>query len=244
MRLKKILTSLVTSLALAQLTVHSEQEKNQADFVKSSTLDVSVASEYLAGKAGFRVVNHPVVQTYGDVTSPLGTFYEWSNFRIAEGDVNELDLGWVSPPIDGKYLGGNMMLAGYTYPNSENNWGKWDLEIGANIFTQNLPVNANLYAGFNSSQDKKSGVAKLSMGKSIAIKENRLSLEGAVAYSDKYYSEYAGASHATLRAELARPLGKEIEIYGGITLQEPLNSFGGQIKEETVGFIGARYKLK
>lgn len=241
MKFKKTLVTL--ALALVPLFSNSVQAQENREFVRSGSVDVSVASQYLAGKAGFSVVDHPVIQTYGEVSTKLGTFYEWSNSRIKEKDTSELDLGFVSPSLNGKYFGANLAFSGYTYPNSDKKFKQWDEEVGANVFSRNLPINANLYLAANFA-DKQSEIFKLTAGKSLKIGPNNLSFEGALVYSDKYYSDYSGFSHVTLRTELARPLTKNIEIYGGVTLQEPLNSFGGKVNDEQVKFVGARYKFR
>lgn len=201
-----------------------------------SQIDISLSSKYLAGRAGFEVVGHPVVQSYGGINSDIGNFYAWSNIRSQEKDVSELDLGWTSPSLTKKNLGGNLAITGYTYPNKKD-WQKWDVEYGVNLFSRNLSFDLNLYGGINQANDKTSRVYQLSLGEKI---NNAFSISGSVAYSDNYYSNFAGFSHLALKGDFSKPI-LGFNTYFLVKAQKKLNSFGGKIKDNFAGAVGVRF---
>lgn len=210
--------------------------KAKTPFFKSPSFDVCLSSSYLAGKAGFEVVDKPVIQSYGSVDSKLGNFYAWSNLRTQERDFNELDIGWTSPALSNKDFGINITASGYTYPNQKD-WQAWDLEYGINLFSKGLPLDLNLYGGVNKANNKTSGIYQLSAGKKIS---NVFSIKGALTYGDRYYSDFSGFSHASITGELSKPfLG--FNPYLSLKAQKKLNSFGGKIEDNLNLSLGARF---
>ena len=75
------------------------------------------------------------------------------------------------------------------------------------------------------------------------LKRFNFSLEGATTYSLRYYSDYSGFSHSTLRGELSRKMGKHSEVYFAGVLQKGLGSFGGKVNDDTVVIVGLRYNF-
>ena len=67
-------------------------------------------------------------------------------------------------------------------------------------------------------------------------------MEGAVVYSDKYYSMDQGFSHATIKAEISREISKGLELYVYGVVQEELGSFE-KVEDDLMGGGGFRYKF-
>ena len=174
----------------------------------------------------------------------MGVFYKWSNSRVSERDVSELDLGWVSPEVSGKDFGVNVNISAYTYPNTEEKWKRWDLETAVNVFTKNLPLDFNLYSAANFAEGDLSWLFKLSGKKTFEVDKNKFSLGGYLVYSDHYYSDDSGFSHAVASCELSKPIRKNLDVYVNVALQEKLKSFGGKVDDEVVGGVGFRYKFR
>jgi len=234
------LYALVFSAALLSSSLAS-QEKDS--FIKGGTLDFSVTSQYLAGKAGFIVEDEPVAQTYTDFNTRFGNFYVWSNSLISSRETSELDLGWVSPGVTSTYFGTNLAVSTYTYPNTKANWKNWDLEAGANFFTKNLPLDINLYVATSLTANKdSSNLAKLTVGRQFSILEFKSYIQGGVVYSDNYYSEDEGFSHVTIKAELSKEITKNTESYIYGIVQEELSSFE-KVEDSAMIGGGIRYRF-
>jgi len=229
------------ALLLAKTSITRGDEKDK--FFQLGTLDSSLATQYLAGRAGFSVVDAPVVQTYLDAKTPLGVFYGWSNARVNEKDVSELDLGWSSPEIGDKNFGVSFNVEGYTFPHTKKNWSQWDLETGANVYTKKLPLDFNLYSAANFAGGDISGIFKLSAKKDFEVGKSKFSLEEYLVYSDHYYSDHSGFSHAAIKGELSKPVSSNLDVYAKFVFQKRLKDFGGKVNDEAVGGVGLRYKF-
>ncbi len=239
----RINSSIILSSFLT-LSIQAGEEVKKNSFVEGLNIDSSIYSKYLAGKAGFIVVDGPVIQTYAGIDTKVGTFHQWSNNGIKEKDWSELDVGWTSKPIEDGKIGVSTFFWGYTYPNAPQRFKKWDLETGFNIFTKNLPVDLNLHGTLNRAGDKYSGMSRISAGKSFDLEDAKLSVNGSVVYGHQYYTNYSDFSHAVLRVEVSRPIVKDVEGYIAFTAQKKLHSFGGKIKDTAAGSVGLRYHKK
>jgi len=78
----------------------------------------------------------------------------------------------------------------------------------------------------------------------IRLKETQLSLEGAIFYSDRYYSDYSDFSHASIKAELSKKINNNFQIYVSGIAQKKLNSFGGKVNDDLMCAIGLRYNFR
>ncbi|OGJ15711.1 hypothetical protein A3K73_03010 [Candidatus Pacearchaeota archaeon RBG_13_36_9] len=232
------------SLILLVGALFAGQTKAQErPFYQGASLDTRIASQYLAGKAGFIIEDEPVMQNCLNIDTKAGSFYAWSNTIIDSKDTSEVDLGWISPAATSAHFGANLTVGTYTYPNSEKNWKEWDLEAGVNFFARGLPLNANLYVATSlTANGDSSNLVKLTAGKSFDLGKFKTGLEGSVVYSDKYYSKDKGFSHATIRAELAREITKGPELYVYGIVQEELGRFE-KVEDSVMGGAGVRYKF-
>ena len=231
----------LSTVALIGAALANQAAKAKDRFLQGATVDTRIASEYLACRAGFVIENEPVMQNYLDVNTRAGTLFWWSNSRLNDKDLTEVDLGYVTPSINSEYFGTNFVFSGFTYPNTKNNWDYWDLEAGINVFTRNLPVNVNVYAASNLD---KSGVLRLTGGRQFKIQGIKASLEGALVYSDHYYSRNSAWSHATLKTEVSKEIAKNTTIYAGCILQEALNDFDDKVNDAAMIYGGVCFSIK
>ncbi|MDP2946654.1 MAG: hypothetical protein Q8N88_00930 [Nanoarchaeota archaeon] len=221
--------------------ISTQKATAQEKFFKSATFDTRVASQYLAGRAGFVVEDEPVVQNYLDVSSNAGTFYCWSNSKIDEKDLSEVDLGWISPPVSKDYIGTNFCVSGFTFPNTSNTWK--DFEAGLNIFSKNLPLGINYYGAVNYSNGYLSKVQKLSLGRGFSFEDFNIEFDANLVYSNGYYSKNHGFTHGTIGAKLSKKISNGLEFYVGTILQKELGS-KEKVRNDVMVYTGLKLRLK